>query len=48
MWSGVWYVRGCVVFRRYIIVCNSEVVSIVNMYPANLKLCVLMVECRLQ
>ena len=40
-------VRGCAVSKRYINVCNSDVVSIVNMYLEHLSsmVCVLMVEC---
>ena len=34
-------VRGCVVSRRYINVCNSDVFSVVNMYLDHLKLCVM-------
>ena len=37
-------VRGCAVLRRYIHVCNSDVFSVVNMYLAYLKLCVLIIK----
>ena len=39
-------VRGDAVSRRYINVCNSDVL-IVNMYFDNSKFCVFMVECML-
>ena len=40
-----WYVvRGCVVWRRYIDVYNSDVFSVVNMYLDHFMLCVLMVK----
>ena len=39
-------VHGCAVSRRYMHVCNSDVLSVVNMYLEHLKFCVpvLMVE----
>ena len=33
-------VRRCVVSRRYINGCNSDVFSVVNMYLVHLKFCV--------
>ena len=35
-------VRGCAVSRRYINVCNRDMFSVVNVYLAHLKLCVLL------
>ena len=31
--------RGCIVSRRYINVCNSDVFCVVNVYLDHLKLC---------
>ena len=36
--------RGCAVSRRYIHVCNSDVFSVLNMYHAPLKLCVVCIN----
>ena len=36
--------NGCAVLRRYIYVCNSDVVSVVNMYPDNLMFCVVCIN----
>ena len=50
---AVWYVhvswfvvRGCAVSRRYIYVCNCDVFSVVNVYPAHLRLCVVCIYGR--
>ena len=37
-------VRGCAVSRRYIDVCYCDMFSVVNVYLAHLKFCVVMVE----
>ena len=49
----VWYiritcfvVRGCVVSRRYINVCNCDMFSAVNVYLDHLKLCVVCMDGR--
>ena len=38
--------RGCVVSRRYIHVCNCDKFSVVNVYHDNLKLCVMCINGR--
>ena len=38
--------RGCVVSRKYIDVCNSNVFSVVNMYLDHLKLCIVCIKGR--
>ena len=38
--------RVCAVLRRYINVRNSDVSSIVNMYPDNMKFCVVCINVR--
>ena len=39
-------VRGCVVSRRYINVCNCDMFSVVNVYLDHLKFCVLCIDGR--
>ena len=39
-------VRGCAVSRRYIDVCNCDVLSVVNVYFDYLKLCVVCIYSR--
>ena len=39
-------VRGCVVLKRYVNVCNSSVFSVVNMYIDHLKFCVVFINGR--
>ena len=36
-------VRGCVVSRRYVNVCNCDMFSVVNVYLGHLKFCVVSV-----
>ena len=36
--------RGCVVSRRYIHICHSNVFSVINMYLAHLKFCVVCIN----
>ena len=38
--------RGCAVSRRYINVCNSDVLSLVSMYIDHLKFCVVCINSR--
>ena len=37
-------VRGCAVSGRYIHVCNSDVLGVVNMYHDHLKMCVVSIN----
>ena len=39
-------VRGCDVSRRYIDVCNCDMLSVVNVYLDHLKLCVVCINGR--
>ena len=39
-------VRGCAVSRRYINVCNCDMVSVVNMYRNHLTFCVVCIDGR--
>ena len=39
-------VRGCVVSRRYINVCNCDMFSVVYVYLDHLKLCVVCIDGR--
>ena len=39
-------VGGCGVLRRYIDVCNCELISVVNVYLDHLKLCVVCINSR--
>ena len=39
-------VRGCVVSRRYIHVCNCDMFSVVNVYLGHLKSCVVYIDGR--
>ena len=39
-------VRGCAVSRRYIDVCNCDVLSVGNVYLDHLKLCGVCLNCR--
>ena len=39
-------VRGCAVSRRYINVCNCDMLSVVNVYLGYLKVCVVCIDGR--
>ena len=39
-------VRGCAVSRRYINVCNCDMLSVVNVYHDHLKFCVVCIDGR--
>ena len=39
-------VRGCADSRRYIKVCNCDMLSVVNMYLDHLKFCVVCIDGR--
>ena len=39
-------VRGCGVSRRYIDVCYCDIFSVVNVYPDQLKFCVVCIDGR--
>ena len=39
-------VRGCAVSRRYIHVCNCDMLSVVYVYLDHLKFCVMCIDCR--
>ena len=44
--ASCFVVRGCAVSRRYINVCNCDMLSVVNVYHDHLKFCVVCINGR--